>query len=328
MKRPNWKLFFLLNDIKLGFSILCLIGAIIIILFLFDSVFPIFKYSILCLKTIAWSVLLLSSTGMFVIINKLRKKPFYSFSNHKKIVYSLVSLTLSLTFLSSIEYLIYINNKDYFNVENSYIKNSVNDKINSINKNITYCEKYMNEYSDIYRNIKSDSYIHYINENDLLYTIIDTDTIQIRLHKIPNNTSTMPNRFNKHNKLFVGVKAAGISLKNELYNISHPSSKTILEAIKCNDSISGSNFCQLVKEKIEFYENKINSYNTILSSELTISFWDFIIYNIFNPSITGNKTHILIRLIFLLQAIIITFISGYIYQTLYKILDGDNKPEH
>ena len=117
-------------------------------------------------------------------------------------------------------------------------------------------------------------------------------------------------------------------MKNELYNISHPSSKTILEAIKCNDSISGSNFCQLVKEKIEFYENKINSYNTILSSELTISFWDFIIYNIFNPSITGNKTHILIRLIFLLQAIIITFISGYIYQTLYKILDGDNKPEH
>ena len=75
------------------------------------------------------------------------------------------------------------------------------------------------------------------------------------------------------------------------------------------------------------YENKINSYNIILSSELTISFWDFIIYNIFNPSITGNNTHILIRFIFLLQAIIITFISGYIYQLLYKILDGDNKPE-
>lgn len=92
-----------------------------------------------------------------------------------------------------------------------------------------------------------------------------------------------------------------------------------------SDSINANLLQQLIKDKIKFYSKRVTSYNKVLNNELTISFCDFIIYNIFNPSITGNKTHIFIRLLFLLQAIVVTFFSGYIYQTLYKILDGEDK---
>lgn len=134
------------------------------------------------------------------------------------------------------------------------------------------------------------------------------------------------NRFEKHKRLFEGVRGVGISLNNESYNLSHPSNNAILESMKSSDSINASLLQQLITDKIKFYSKRVTSYNKVLNNELTISFGDFIIYNIFNPSITGNRTHIFIRLIFLLQAIVVTFFSGYIYQTLYKILDGeDNK---
>lgn len=81
----------------------------------------------------------------------------------------------------------------------------------------------------------------------------------------------------------------------------------------------------MVHQKIKSYQDRIKEYEAILEDELVITFGDFVIYSIFNSSITGNKTHIFIRLIFLLQAIVVTFFSGYIYQTLYKILDGENK---
>ena len=94
-----------------------------------------------------------------------------------------------------------------------------------------------------------------------------------------------------------------------------------------SDSINSDDFQILVHQKIENYQNKIHECNAILEDGLVITFGDFVIYSIFNPSITGNKTHIFIRLLFLLQAIVITFFSGYIYQTLYKILDGKDKKE-
>lgn len=330
MKRPNWRLFFLLNKIEIGVYIVILIGVIIVLLFLYDDAFPAFKYSILCLKLLTWTFLISFLSILLVMIRKARKKHFHSFSNWTKVIYSISYLFLSLFFLYSIEYLIYIDNKEYFNIENGYINNSLIDKVNTIYENIDYCEGYIHEYNKILRNIKSYSYIHYINSDDLFYTIISSDTIQFRLHKRPNSGVAISHgRFDKSDRLFDDVRNVGISLNNESYNLSHPSNNAILESMKSSDSINANLLQQLIKDKIKFYSKKVTSYNKVLNNELTISFGDFIIYNIFNPSITGNKTHIFIRLIFLLQAIFVTFFSGYIYQTLYKILDGEDnkKPE-
>lgn len=331
MKQPNWRLFFLLNDIKLGISILALIGIVIFSLLIFDNAFPIFKYSVLCLKIVTWICLILSLAILLVMIRKARKERFCSFLNRRKIVYSLSYLSLSLTFLFSIEYLIYIDNKESFNIENGYIKESLIDKVNTMHENIAYCEGYIHEYNKVLINIKSYSYIHYINSNDSFYIIICSDTIQLRLHRKvnPSGGGIIHNRFEKRKRLFDGVREVGISLNNESYNLSHPSNNAILESMESSDSINANLLRQLIKDKIKFYSKRITSYNKVLNNELTISFWDFVIYNIFNPSITGNKTHIFIRLIFLLQAIVLTFFSGYIYQTLYKILDGEEnkKPE-
>lgn len=325
MKRPNWRLFFLLNKIKIGVFIIVLIVIIIMLLYTFDNIFPTFKYSVLCLKIITWIFLILSLAILLVMIQNARKKHFNSFSNRKRIVYSFSYLSFSLLFLFSIEYLIYIDNKEFYNIENKYITNSIIDKTNKLQKSIAYCDSIIYKYRRIYRNIDPNSYIPYTNCDDIFYTCIGFDTIQIHLNRIPNSGTVIPYK----KSILFEVKEVGISLKNESYNISHPSNKAILESMKSSDSINGKHLLQLVKEIIQFYNNRINSYNKLLNDELTISFWDFIIYNIFNSNITGNKTHIFIRLIFLLQAIIITFFSGYIYQTLYKMLDGEEnkKPE-
>ena len=266
------------------------------------------------------------------MIRKTQEKHFHSFSNRKRILYSFSYLSFSLLFLFSIEYLIYIDNKEFYNIEKKYITNSVIDKTNKLQESIAYCDSMIYEYRRVYRNIAPNSYIPYTNCDDIFYTCIGFDTIQIHLNRIPNSGTVMYyNRFNKRNRLFHGVREVGISLKNESYSVSHPSNKAILESMKRGDSINGKHLLQLVKENIQFYNNRINSYNKVLNDESTISFWDFVIYNMFNSNITGNKTHIFIRLIFLLQAIVITFFSGYIYQTLYKMLDGENttttKPE-
>ena len=88
------------------------------------------------------------------------------------------------------------------------------------------------------------------------------------------------NRFEKHKRLFEGVRGVGISLNNESYNLSHPSNNAILESMKSSDSINASLLQQLITDKIKFYSKRVTSYNKVLNNELTISFGDFIIYNI------------------------------------------------
>lgn len=324
MKRPNWKLYYKMNRIGLWFILLCFVGVFILFLFLYDSTYPVFKYSLLYISIIAYSILIASTLGLIIIIKSWKNKSLSTLSNHRKILYSLSFLLLSFLILSSIEYLIYINDKDKFNIENNYVTTSTRDKMLNITKEIKCYKKYVEKYNHIYEELKNKEYLGYTNIDDLYFTVINGDTIEIKIHE------KKPFGFTGTNGIYIyeGINNAediGILLKDESYNISHPTSKVILKSIQQNDSINGNDFRLLVHQKIEKYQNIIEEYNTILENELTISFGDFIIYNIFNSSITGNKTHILIRLIFLLQAIIITFFSGYIYQTLYKMLDGEEK---
>lgn len=257
-----------------------------------------------------------------------KNRTLSTLSNHRKVLYSLSSLLLSFLLLSSLEYLIYINNKDKFNIENNYVKTSTSNKINDIIKEIKLCRGYVDKYSHIYEKIKSKDFLGYNNTDDFYFTVINGDTLEIELYE------KRPLIGAGNNGIYIneGINDAediGILLKNESCNISHPTSKTILESMQRNDSINGNDFRLLVHEKILMYQDRIKEYKIILENGVVITFGDFIIYSIFNPSITGNKTHIFIRLIFLLQAIVLTFFSGYIYQTLYKILDGEEnkKPE-
>lgn len=68
MKRPNWKLIFLLNKIEVGMYIVVLIGTIIMVLYIFDNIFPAFKYSVLYLKILTWIFLISSLATLFVMI--------------------------------------------------------------------------------------------------------------------------------------------------------------------------------------------------------------------------------------------------------------------
>lgn len=327
MKRPNWKLYRLTIYIKLGLIILCFIGIIVLFLFLLDSTFPTFKYSLLCINIISILFSIVFCTGLIVIIKCWRRRVLKSISNSSKIIYSFTCLILSFSFLSSIEYLIYINNKDKFYIEKEYLQTSINDKIRNIKDEIKHCEKYMNSYIHILEELKNEECIKYRKLNDYFYTVIRNDTIEITINRketIGGGGTIMPIDID------MGLNNAedvGILLKNESYNMSHPTSKAILESMQQNDSINGNDFRLLVHKKIEMYQDRIKEYKTILEDGVAITFEDFIIYSIFNPSIIGNKTDIFIRLIFLLQAIVITFFSGYIYQTLYKILDGKDIKE-
>lgn len=323
MKRPNWKLYYKMNRIGLWFILLCFVGVFILFLFLYDSTYPVFKYSLLYISIIAYSILIASTLGLIIIIKSWKNKSLSTLSNHRKILYSLSFLLLSFLILSSIEYLIYINDKDKFNIENNYVTTSTRDKMLNITKEIKCYKKYVEKYNRIYEELKNKEYLGYTNTDDLYFTVINGDTIDIKVNEKKPFPGTGTNGV--YIKGINNAEDIGILLKNESYNISHPTSKVILKSIQKNDSINGNDFRLLVHQKIEKYQNVINEYNTILENELTISFGDFIIYNIFNSNITGNKTHIFIRLIFLLQAIIITFFSGYIYQTLYKMLDGEEK---
>lgn len=100
------------------------------LLYIFDNIFPAFKYSVLCLKIITWIFLISSLAILLVMIRKTQEKHFHSFSNRKRILYSFSYLSFSLLFLFSIEYLIYIDNKEFYNIEKKYITNSVIDKTN------------------------------------------------------------------------------------------------------------------------------------------------------------------------------------------------------
>lgn len=312
--------------IDLGVLILCFIGIIYGFLFLFDSTYPAFKYSLSCIRIITFSTSIASTTGLIIVIKSWRKRPLSTLSNRRKIIYSLFCLFLSFLLLSSIEYLFYINNKDKFNIENNYIKDSTVDKILNITKEIKRCRIYVDKYSHIYEELKNTEYLGYTNMDDSYFTVMDDDTIEINVHQKRPMPGTGSNGLLRYKKGLNSAVKIGISLKNEPYNLSHPTSQIILKTMQQNNCINGRDICLLVHQKIKMYQDRIKNYEVILEKDLVVTFGDFIIYSIFNPSITGNKTHIFIRLIFLLQAIVVTFFSGYIYQTLYKMLDGeDNK---
>ena len=79
----------------------------------------------------------------------------------------------------------------------------------------------------------------------------------------------------------------------------------------------------LIEQKVQYYKNQKERFFQILDEESHISFGDFLINCLLNQGVINSKTNVTIRLLLVIQAVIITFVSGYIYQLLYKILDGE-----
>lgn len=322
MKSQNCKLCSLISRIDLCPLLLCYIGVVLLIILLLDSVFPVFKYSLLYANIIISTLLLIFTIGLIIVIKYWRISISKSLPNKIKILFSSGCFFLSFLILFFIEYLIYINNQDEFNIENNYLKDSTKDKINNIKKEIAYLEENLNSYRCILEELKYKEYIEYNNTGNYYFTVINGDTIELKIYEQMPLPGEGSNGFYPEPNLN-NAESIGILLNNESEDIPYPTSRVILESMQQNDCIRGNDFRSLVYQKIEKYKNLIKEFNTILENEIFISFEDFIIYNIFNSNITGNKTHVLIRVIFFFQAVVITFFSGYIYQTLYKIIDGE-----
>ena len=73
----------------------------------------------------------------------------------------------------------------------------------------------------------------------------------------------------------------------------------------------------------QYYKNSKDRFCQILEKDSHISFGDFLVICLLDQGVIDSKANIVIKLLLVIQAIIITFISGYIYQNVYKILDGE-----
>ena len=93
--------------------------------------------------------------------------------------------------------------------------------------------------------------------------------------------------------------------------------------MKLNGYIQGDDLARLIHEKGQFYNQRCIKFEKLLADNQEISFPAFLIYHFFNYSSISNGTNVMIRILVLLQTIIITFLSGYIFKTLYKIMDGE-----
>lgn len=308
--------------LELFTTFLLLVGVVVLLSSLFDSVFPVFKYSLLSIKITTYFILTVLLVLLIYVIRSWRKRLLKTLSNHRKITYSVICLSVSFIFLSSIEYLIYIQHKDKFNIDDNYTNALTKAQIFSVRQEIEHCKRYVNTYNHIYKGLKNKEYVEYHRIDDCYYTVINGDSIELNIQRrqMPGTGTLGITRIDKG---IDNAESIGISLKDESYNLSHPRSNVMLESMQKSNNINGDELRLLVSQKIEMYQDRIEEYKKILQNEVVITFGDFVIYNVFNPNITDNKTHIFIRLIFFLQAIVVTFFSGYIYQTFYKILDGE-----
>ena len=168
----------------------------------------------------------------------------------------------------------------------------------------------------------STSYLCYY-EDEKYFLVINSDTIQIRLHKRAGMAPPMHIREQGKEYDFYGVRECGISLKNESYNLSHPASRDLKTDILSCDSVLGKNIKTLIEQKVQYYKNRKDRFCQILEKDSRISFGDFLIICLLDQDAIDGKANIVIRLLLLIQTIIITFLSGYIYQIIYKILDGE-----
>lgn len=323
MKRPNYKLYFRLAFIELIGIILLCVASIVGLLLVLDTTYPFFKYTSLFSYILCLIFILIAFIRLGFIAKKFKLEKFQQASKTTKLKYSFVILFYSLLAITSIEYVLYLKNIDKVTIDKDILEYSIQDDLDNINNHIGINERYESIYDNILQNIcDSTSYLCYY-EDEKYFLVINSDTIQIRLHKRAGMAPPM--HIMEHGKEhdFYGVRECGISLKNESYNLSHPASRDLKTDIMSYDSISGKNIKRLIEQKVQYYKSRKDRFCQILEKDSHISFGDFLVICLLDQGVIDSKANIVIKLLLVIQAIIITFISGYVYQIVYKILDGE-----
>ena len=324
MKRPNYKLYFRLKHIEFIGIVLLLILSIVGLLFVLDTTYPFFKYTSLFNYIVCFIFFILSLIGLVFVARKFKLENFQQASKTSKLKSSFAVLFYSLVAITSVEYVLYLKNIGNVTIDKYILEYSIQDDIDNINNHIGINERYESLYANISQNIcDTTSYLCYC-ENEKYFIVINSDTIQIRLHKKAGVTPPVHKRQQSKEYDFYGVRECGISLKNESYNLSHPASHNLITDIISCDSVSGKNIKTLIEQKVQYYKNRKKSFCQILEKDSHVSFGDFLIICLLDQGIIDSKANIVIRLLLVIQAIVITFVSGYMYQIIYKILDGED----
>lgn len=323
MKKPNYKLYFRLAYIKLTVIILLCVATIVGLLFVLDTTYPFFKYTSLYSYIVCFMFIIATLIGLGFIAKKFKLEKFQQASKTTKLNYSFAVLLCSLLAIPSIEYVLYLKNVDKVMIDKDILEYSIQDDLDNINNHIGINEQYESLYAKISQNIcDTTSYLCYC-ENEKYFIVINSDTIQIRLHKKAGVTPPVRKSQQSKEYDFYGVRECGVSLKNESYNLSHPASHNLISDIKSCDSVSGKNIKTLIEQKVQYYKNRKDRFCQILEKDSHISFGNFLIICLLDQGVIDGKANIVIRLLMVIQAVIITFVSGYIYQIMYKILDGE-----
>lgn len=300
------------------FALLWIISVVVMV----NSAYPHIKYRLLTSGIMTGILAFVILCGLIFICHKAPLSKFKNRSNSSKIEYSIMYLIFSVGFIWCIEYLIYQKNRDQFVIEQEFIDTSMRDKADNINTELEYYQTFDSIYTKIACNILQEEY-QIVKMKDKIYLPIESDTLILHLNKINSMVPrTMPNR-DKDNIDYYGIRSIGVSVPGESYNLSHPSSREILNQIKHNGIVQGDNLEELINQKITFYHQRCSNLEVLLTTEDTISFISFLWYNIFNYSFIAKSTSFIVLLLVLIQTILITLISGYIYSTIYKILDGE-----
>ena len=324
MKRPNYKLYFRLKHIEFIGIVLLLILSIVGLLFVLDTTYPFFKYTSLFNYIVCFIFIILSLIGLVFVARKFKLENFQQASKTSKLKSSFAVLFYSLVAITSVEYVLYLKNIGNVTIDKDIVEYSIQDDIDNINNHIGINERYESLYANISQNIcDTTSYLCYC-ENEKYFIVINSDTIQIRLHKKAGVTPPVHKRQQSKEYDFYGVRECGISLKNESYNLYHPASRNLITDIISCDSVSGKNIKTLIEQKVQYYKNRKDRFCQILEKDSHISFGDFLMICLLDQGVIDGKANIVIRLLMVIQAIIITFVSGYIYQIIYKILDGED----
>lgn len=254
------------------------------------------------------------------------KAPLFRFSslcNGSKLFYSIIYLALSVGFIGCVEYLIYQYDKDQFSIEQRYFDKSIQDREESITTELEIYQYYRNKYEQLASTVSPTKDYDCQKVNNKIITLIDGDTLIIHLHRTSPMTPKSHIRHKKDEIDYYGVRSIGISTPDESCNLLHSSSRKALNSMKLNGYIHGVDLVELINEKKQFYNQHCVKYKELLAGNQVITFWAFLIYSFFNYSSIANGPNVIIRILVLLQTIIITFLSGYIYKTLYKIMDGE-----
>lgn len=310
---------------KIGIAI---IGLLCILWLLFTFIFvktvhPDIKHRILVSSIAVSSVAFMFLLGIVYLYHKRPLLKFHSFSNKAKIGYSLLYLFFSVSFLLCIEYLLYQKDKESFSIEQEYIDKYIQDRAKNLHIELEAYQRYESVYEKLASNICTTKKYDYSKTNNKIYIFIGGDTLVLHLHRRPAMAPKTSFRHKKDGIDYYNIRSIGISIPNEPYDLSHPSSCSALNNMKQKGYIQGANLVSLIRKKAQFYNQRCVIYEEMLLNNQIISFSAFLTYNLFNSSSIAKGTNVAIRLLILLQTILTTFISGYIYKTIYRVMDRE-----